>query len=371
MERRAVVLKVEGRHATVLVEGGEIRRIRPPLGAAAGQTVWVPERSAWTGVLWAPAAAAAVLLAAAGLVLARPAATPVQAATVLSVDINPSLDLGLSATGRVVSVTPFDAAARALLTRMPALDGDSVAVAVADIVRTAHEAGYLRGPRSPGGDYLLLAGAPVTPQARGAAARALRAAVAAAAHATVNWRVHLVWLPVSTPAMTRRLQGQDVSLGRYLLSRARHISVPEAKRQSLGRLLAPGRARNAAHGRGHGRPTIPGAASAGATGGASPAAASSSADGAATAGTITRQGSLTGVGATAVSVGGITYAVAPGAQLASPSASQSYTAQAALAYVGHAVVVTLNAQGVVIRITVGSAASTAPPPARSAPVGSP
>jgi hypothetical protein len=250
MERRAVVLDVGSRYLTVLVQGGEVRRVRRPRGPVQpGQEIWVPGESPREWRWWIPAVAAAVVVAA--VVGGRAVAPPPTAAVVLSVDINPSLDLGVSAAGRVVTVTPFDAAARSIVRDLPPLAGRPLAQAITAVVDAAHRAGYLRGPTSPGGGYLLLAAAPQESGGTRLTGVTLAEAASIVRTATRGWSVRLVVLPAATPGTLSASLDRHLSLGRYLLANRTHTGWRLAAGESLAQLLAGPRHNSRARGLAH------------------------------------------------------------------------------------------------------------------------
>jgi len=363
MERRAVVLDVGPRYLTILVQGGDVRRVRRPAGPVQrGQEIWVPGETPREWRWWIPAAAAAVVVAA--VVGGRVVAPPPMAAVVLSVDINPSLDLGVSTAGRVVTVTPFDAAARAIVRTLPPLAGDPLPEAVTAVVEAAHEAGYLRGPASPGGGYLLLAAAPQgSPDSR-LTKVTLSEAAAAVRTATRGWAVRLVVLPVASPQSLAASLGRHLSLGRYLLANRSHTGWRQAAGESLAQLLA-GPRRHRVPGRGRGRAGVPSGppstppseVPATSPARAAPSAPASHAPGTAVAGT------LNAADATGVTVGLRAYGVAPDAVVSTAAGTSPYNPATLAQDVGAPVVLTLDGAGQVVRITVVHAA-LGPPPAK-------
>lgn len=144
MSKRGIVMSIERDRATVMLAGGAFKEVAARgQTLAVGQEIWLPERSRWTwGWLGVPAAAALGL----GLFVAGghpPAPRPMAASAVLSVDINPSINLDISAQGRVLKAQGLDAGGRRIL-HQELLTGEPVTQAVESIIRTATHDGYLR-----------------------------------------------------------------------------------------------------------------------------------------------------------------------------------------------------------------------------------
>ncbi len=153
--RRGLVLEIKKGRATLLCPGGEFRAAAVPDGAhwVVGQEVRLDHsmaaRGAWRNWLSArPAVAALALLVAlvavgmpvAGRIYNRPLAT----VAYLSVDINPSFEVGMDARGRTSSVTALnDDAAKLIQGR--SFSGP-VHKVVSQLVEMAVDAGYLGTP---------------------------------------------------------------------------------------------------------------------------------------------------------------------------------------------------------------------------------
>lgn len=138
MSGRGVVMSVSQKRVIVMLPGGAFRRVHwrgPAVGV--GQEIEVPSytvrRRGWIA---APIAAA---LAALYLVGVQPPAT---AAAVVSVDINPSVNLDVSSGGRVLSAAALDPAGRLLLRQRP-VNGLAVVQAVRELVFQAGRDGYM------------------------------------------------------------------------------------------------------------------------------------------------------------------------------------------------------------------------------------
>lgn len=218
MERRAVVLEVGSDTATVLVEGGEVRRL--PIGRnslVVGQEIWIPAETRWRWQPWA--AAAALLLLVVGGGLWHEGRSIASAVGVISVDINPSIDIGFGGDGQVVSVAPMDRDAKILLAEMPALQGMAVPQAVLDIVGAARQHGYLK--TSP---IVMLAAGASDPRAASAAQSVLKDARQALLRLK-TLPAQVVMLPLATSASINAAARDHLSLGRYEIWR--HTQMPE------------------------------------------------------------------------------------------------------------------------------------------------
>ncbi len=138
---RALVLERRGRHAIVLLPGGEVRRVSAK-GAAAGDEILLPQASApFVPVRRYAYGAGALALALAVLPALLPMAQAKVAAYV-TVDINPSVELGLSPAGTVLTSRPLDSDGRAVLAATK-LRGESLNAALGDLLRTAVTHGFL------------------------------------------------------------------------------------------------------------------------------------------------------------------------------------------------------------------------------------
>ena len=137
---RALVLERRGRHAIVLLPGGEIRRIRAP-HALAGDEILLPGQPARVPMRRFAYAAAGL----AGVLAILPAALPLAQAKVVAyatVDINPSVELGLSAGGTVLTATGLDKDGHRVLATAR-VRGEALSAAVDTLLRTASAQGFI------------------------------------------------------------------------------------------------------------------------------------------------------------------------------------------------------------------------------------
>ncbi len=149
---RALVLERRGSYAIVLLPGGRFARIRAPLAAVGEEIEMTRPAGAPVTAHLRPygyaAAALAVLLA------LLPAALPhanAQVAAYATLDVNPSVQFGLSASGEVVSAQGLDAdGIRVVQQSRP--DGRPLSGAVSAILAAAHADGLL----TQGGDASVI-----------------------------------------------------------------------------------------------------------------------------------------------------------------------------------------------------------------------
>ncbi len=117
MRDRAVILAIQRNRATVMLPGGEFRTISVKNQAIGiGQEIWLPpaRRHIWgTGMATLTAAVLAVFL------LFSQALSPVvpTAIGIVSVDINPSINLVVGPNARVLAATGFDQAGKYILSQ--------------------------------------------------------------------------------------------------------------------------------------------------------------------------------------------------------------------------------------------------------------
>ncbi|NMP22353.1 anti-sigma factor domain-containing protein [Sulfobacillus sp. DSM 109850] len=134
-------METERGRATVMLPGGAFKRIATRgLELHVGQEVWLPQSPRrWYRWLAVPALAA---VATAFWIQALPSPQPVEAA-VLSVDINPSVNLDVSAKGVVLGAQGLDRSGRRLLEQRR-VKGLTVQNAVSTLIKMAAQDGYLK-----------------------------------------------------------------------------------------------------------------------------------------------------------------------------------------------------------------------------------
>lgn len=145
-----VVARVRGRRAMVLVDGRFVR-LRAVPGWDVGDQVFLRRGgrpSLWQGLsvtrrrLLVALAAAATAAVGTGSLLVTQVVAARQVVAVVSIDINPSVSLGVNAKGRVVQAVAMDGAGVRLLSQV-SVRGLSVAEAIPDLVAGAVTDGYL------------------------------------------------------------------------------------------------------------------------------------------------------------------------------------------------------------------------------------
>lgn len=217
---------VDETHATVLLPGGAFRRVRTRgQRLAVGQELWMAERHSLRHWRWLAMPAAAVL-AAAIWVGSVPPATVADTA-ILSIDINPSINLDVSTAGVVLRAYGLDAAGRKLLgqVRVPGME---VAPAVRTLVGQAARDGYLDSSKNP----TVVLGAVFAQQSevwfRGVV-RAVRGVVR-----TEHFPVPVVTVSGVSASLVHAMDRPQVSVGRYLLWK--RAPLKERNRWSLNQV---------------------------------------------------------------------------------------------------------------------------------------
>lgn len=143
MDRRGVVLEIDGNRAVVLTPRGEFLATRARTGWEVGTEVTLgpailPAARAWYRPAAAVVAAAIVL---AVFVQGMPL-LPGPTVAYVTVDINPSVELAVDGRERVTSATPLNDDGR-LIIEAGDLRRRSVDEAIAELVRRAARAGYM------------------------------------------------------------------------------------------------------------------------------------------------------------------------------------------------------------------------------------
>lgn len=152
MGDRVLIMEVRLDHAVVMLPGGGFRRVRVPRGEAwsVGQEVWLPAPNR-RPLVWG--AAAVLVLVALVVPLERSPGT-VEAAGVVSLDINPSINLVVDKSGRVLRYQALDTEAQQLIKIAPPT-GKDLARAVQDLTLAAQAKGYLNPASQQPVDILL------------------------------------------------------------------------------------------------------------------------------------------------------------------------------------------------------------------------
>lgn len=241
--RRGIVLARAGRSATVLLDGGEFVRV-PAQGWDVGDEVSLPERlpermrrRSMRAYGYAAGALAAVL---ALLPVLIPAASA-QVVAYVSVDINPSVELGLGSSGRIVTASAIDGDGQKLLKTVH-LQGKTLPQAVLALLHTASHQGYLRQSRDVS---VILA---EYPAGAGALSKGIEKGLqgarnAAAQFAQAHHYVGVVSALIAPSWVRSAASQQHVSVGLYAVWSALHsanvkVSLHALKGRALGQAIA-------------------------------------------------------------------------------------------------------------------------------------
>jgi len=227
--KRAVILEIDGRVARVLASGGEFRSIKAPIGLGVGDEVDLEVRAPVSGTVQrlALVATLVVLLVFGGAGLNALARSFNEAAAYVTVDINPSIELGVNRWGWVISARGLNAEGGELLggTEYRAF---KLADLVSELTRRAAERGYIAAGKP---NAVIVAAAPAAARAQTeAVARELaklKTQPAATATAPGNPPVAVTTIMTSDPALRADAEAVNLSLGKYaVVLEARRSGVP-------------------------------------------------------------------------------------------------------------------------------------------------
>ncbi len=203
MKNRALVMGVHGRRVTVLLPGGKFQHVRMRERVAVGQEIWVePARPV---AEYAGLAAAGLLLT--GILLPHLMAPSTRVASGFSLDFAPSINFGVSRSGKVVSVHPLNTVGRRLLNQK-SLVGMSATQAALVVTRSG-VAQHMVSTASP---YLVVGGAV------GSGSRAWFRSLVRAEVGMVRqhgWNIDVV--VAETHDSANSLLKSNISIGRYVL----------------------------------------------------------------------------------------------------------------------------------------------------------
>lgn len=232
-DRRGIVIESEGKSCIVLTPEGEFRRV-PLAGRSVrlGEELIFEEPAGGTRLRLRPWLLAACLVLAAVIGLWYPLHPAV--AYWVSLDINPSLELGVNDRGRVVKVVPLDAAAKTLVSGQK-LKGRSAEEALVGLVMRSAALGFLKGPD----DVVLLALAGDEKGMAEEQAKLTRAVEASLARLSVKSQVVVAGLGAGAHAEAQQM---GLSAGRYAVWRALkengvNLEPSELKTKNLGQLV--------------------------------------------------------------------------------------------------------------------------------------
>lgn len=226
--KRGVILEVDGRVARVLASGGEFRAIRAPKGLGVGDEVDLEDREPAYDLLprLALVATLVVLLVFSGASLNALARSFNEVAAYVTVDINPSVELGVNRWGWVISARGLNAEGGELLSGTE-YRAFKLADLVSELTRRAAERGYIAAGKP---NAVIVAAAPAAPRAQTDALTHELARVkaqAAAAAAPSDPSVAVTTIMASDPALRADAQAVNLSLGKYaVILEARRSGVP-------------------------------------------------------------------------------------------------------------------------------------------------
>lgn len=238
---RALVLERRGSYAIVLTPGGRFARVRAP-HAAVGEEIDTGRLAGLPAAGLRPygyaAAALAVLLA------VLPAALPhanAQVAAYATLDLNPSVEFGLSSSGVVVTSKGLDRDGRRVLAQVQS-NGQPFSSVVSDVLAKAAEDGLI----AHGSDAsLILATYPAGPHEQVPAAVKQQMLVARAkgkAFLAARGAQGIVSAMVLPTSLRAKASQADVSAGTYALYAALkgagiQVTVKEFKGRGLGKAI--------------------------------------------------------------------------------------------------------------------------------------
>ncbi len=214
LRERALVLEITEKHATVMLPEGTFRRIRRGgRHLVVGQEIWFARTKYGT---WGSASLALAVSFAIAVLLAFQGIAPpsVQAIGVVSVDINPSINLLVTSHQAVAKAIGLDPAGRHILSQYQPV-GASVANAVVTITRIAVRDGY-SGSRTP---VVLIGGVfdhHVPPW--------FASIVGQERHAVSlhHWPLSVSEVAIVNGQWMQTIQDRSMSAGRYLLWKFNH-----------------------------------------------------------------------------------------------------------------------------------------------------
>ncbi|MCL4319084.1 MAG: anti-sigma factor domain-containing protein [Firmicutes bacterium] len=213
---KAVVVAVDKHHATVLVAGGEFKRIKLTREKlVVGQEIDLSRLEHFQAMKRAFGAVTA--LASIVMGLNTYLSQPVPAATaIFSIDINPSINMVVGgSTPTVLRASALDPSGEKILKQI-SLQGLPIKQALYKVTRWAKRDGYLTKQRS----YVVLGA--VFRSAHFAWFSKLSHGERKLLRANESWHGHLISVSTVTHKTLKNFSDRDVSVGRYLLWKAGH-----------------------------------------------------------------------------------------------------------------------------------------------------
>gem|GEM_PF-1663052 len=238
MSVKGIVLALEAKSMIVLTDEGQFIKLPAPSAPVfPGQKIELPRRQGVSPALKILIAACLVLIfftAAGGYNYVQ----DTKAVAYLSVDINPSLELGLNRKGLVVEVLSFNPEAAEIVQNLN-LKGMAVGDAVAAVVRQADQNGYLQ---KPGEQAVVLAISGEETMVGSWLETARNQAQKEVSLRNEDTTVRIVGLEAPQAARIDA-QKQGVSVGKYLLvlealDKAGKIAQTDLAKQNISGILA-------------------------------------------------------------------------------------------------------------------------------------
>lgn len=239
MEIRGLVMSIEKRRATVMLPGGEFCTISTRgQTVLLGQEIWIPKHHR-RGLRWF---AIPALVAVGVFTLAQTIEAPItpMASAVVSIDINPSINLDISHYNTVIGVEGLDPDGSLLLRQKPVM-GMQVNMAVEDLVRQALDDGYFAKQAT---DLVIGGVFAATPPEWFSHMAQTASTVLRARHLVTR----VVSISGVSPSLVKAMQHSEMSVGRYLLWQRTPIavrnrwSVKELRQMPVVNLVVPAEA---------------------------------------------------------------------------------------------------------------------------------
>lgn len=238
MSKRALVIAINGHRATVMLSGGEFRTM-PTRGQSlvVGQECWLPERKRiGQGLLLAASGLVVVFSLVFGVPELGGRSMVPHMAGVVSLDINPSINLIIGTHQEVIGATGLDSAGRRLLQERSVV-GTGVGRAVQLLTMAAARDGYLSSHRN-----IVIGGlfGPRVPDWFHSLTKRESQYVL-----KQGWKARVVSVDKNSPQLLNTLNIPRISVGRYLLWKDAtgnsDWSTDQVQKMSLTRLIHPSR----------------------------------------------------------------------------------------------------------------------------------
>ncbi|MDB5083828.1 MAG: hypothetical protein JWN30_714, partial [Bacilli bacterium] len=140
---KGVILEINGKHVIVLTKEGTFQRTFSPIGAQIGEEISYEKTVPTARPLTKWVSVAACLMLGVGVWAYWNISSENQVYAYVGIDINPSLELGINQSGKVLTVQALNDDAKALLTDL-SVQGESVDQAVAAVAKAAASKGFVQ-----------------------------------------------------------------------------------------------------------------------------------------------------------------------------------------------------------------------------------